>query len=889
MAEKERGIWYLFVLEPYRWLQSCFFQPVRFKHDFETLNLSQRLVMMLRLTPLLFFSSYTPALIIRIVIFILRPDLYPHYAIHTFVPLSPDIGRFFFDATWAVVLSCLIAGIIAGLFSIRFGIAAALALGIANGIIVNTGDDTLVGIVFGIAFGIALGIAFNSAHALKEGGLEDVTIASALGILAGLVIGFLTGTVGGYWAGFALGAIDPALRNADIIGGSIAGLGVGGISGCLLAALLGMIVRRCIKGREEVVSTGIGVSIAVAAAFGLALGIPVGDSGVYDTFVNGIHSGLIEELIVGAGFLFFYLISYYRLPLYPVSAYSAIQAYRSSKKQPERTLYCLRHCSLHWDECVFLPLPYLRSMLLLASEESLDGTLKEINFIVRERPQQRLAAQTVAYELALRELEKRTILRDIGQAHQQLAKLVPLEVRTLNSGAEKVFHYLDDASKEAASYLAQIDKTDRYEALERMTHSLQAIRPSMAFSNSGLNRHLNTVVSQWSMLAEQGKDTLQSVSGRLYIENPYVPGNPLELGDPLFVGRNDIVQKLGQALQQKHRPTFLLTGERRMGKSSILKQLPVLLGPRYLPVFYDLQTPGMIASTAAFFAILAAGIEKQLRNRGLPVQKLERGQLDEAQRQEEIKVYDLFEQWFAEVEQTLEQVNRMLILTFDEFEKLEEVEKRGAFNLNLLFNWFRSIIQNRSHLALLFSGAKMVGDMGRSWAGYFVNVERIKVSFLHATDARNLIVLPIPHIFDDEVVENITRITHRHPFLIQAMCKHIIEILNDDSRDRATVEDVSAATQEVFESWAVYFWDLWDRSDQDQRIILQSLPAIQAATVDQMVERSGLNEQRVFLSLEKLQIRDLVLREGSVYQLAIPLLAQWIEQNSYLLMPPHES
>jgi hypothetical protein len=56
-----------------------------------------------------------------------------------------------------------------------------------------------------------------------------------------------------------------------------------------------------------------------------------------------------------------------------------------------------------------------------------------------------------------------------------------------------------------------------------------------------------------------------------------------------------------------------------------------------------------------------------------------------------------------------------------------------------------------------------------------------------------------------------------------------------------------------------------------------------------MVERSGLNEQRVFLSLEKLQIRDLVLREGSVYQLAIPLLAQWIEQNSYLLMPPHES
>ncbi|WP_146751190.1 hypothetical protein, partial [Pseudomonas aeruginosa] len=124
---------------------------------------------------------------------------------------------------------------------------------------------------------------------------------------------------------------------------------------------------------------------------------------------------------------------------------------------------------------------------------------------------------------------------------------------------------MDDASQEAASYYAQIDKKDRQEALERMISSLQAIHTHIAFRSTGLNRHLNMVVNQWHMLAEQGKETLQSTSGRLYIENPYAPGNPLELRDPLFVGRDDIVQKLGQALQQKYRPTFLLTGERRMG------------------------------------------------------------------------------------------------------------------------------------------------------------------------------------------------------------------------------------------------------------------------------------------------------------------------------------
>ena len=456
-------------------------------------------------------------------------------------------------------------------------------------------------------------------------------------------------------------------------------------------------------------------------------------------------------------------------------------------------------------------------MLLLASKESLDGTLGEINFIVRERPQQHWAAQAAAYELALRDLEKRTILQDIGRAHQQLELLLPPKVRTLNSRAEMAFRYLDDASQEAASYHAQTDKRDRHEALERMIRSLLKIHTRATFSSTGLNRHLYTVVNQWRMLAEQGKETLQSISGRLYIDNPYAPGNPLELGDPLFMGRNDVVQKLGQALQKKYRPTFLLTGERRMGKSSILKQLPVLLGPRYLPVFYDLQTPGMIASTAAFFATIAARIERQLRDRSLPVQKLERSLLDDAQQQRELQVYDLFDQWFAEVEQALEQVDRVLILTFDEFEKLEDAEERGTINLNLLFNWFRSVIHNRPHLALLFSGAKMVGDMGRSWAGYFVNVELIKVSFLRPIDAHKLIVHPRPNIFNEETAREIMYITHCQPFLIQAVCKHIVENLNESSREQVTLEDVSASVKEVFESWGGYFWDLWDRCDVDQR------------------------------------------------------------------------
>jgi hypothetical protein len=880
----------ILINEPYLWFQRCFFQPVKFEQEFETNDVSQRLVMLLRLMPLLFLYAYTPAVLIRIMLFSLHRDFYPLYGFKVFTPFNANIGWFLFDALWATAISCLAAGLIGGLFSVRLGISCALGLGLANGIIVHTVDDNLVGVVFGLAFGLIMGISFNSAHAVKHGGIEKVTVAIICGVAGGLLIGGFTGIFGGFWAGRAVGLLFPPLQNYTNIWGSTAGLIVGGIAGCILAALVGFVINRLVRRHHAAVMVGVHVGIAVSTAFGLAVAIPVGDFAMsMETFGTCVSVGLIEEAIVGVAFLSCYFISYYRLPLYPISAYSTIQAYLTSQSKLFQAIYCLRNSSLHWDECVFLPLPYLKRTLLLAAEQTLNEALNEINFIVQERPQQRWAALGAAYKLALSDLEGRVRLYDIGLAHQQMDVFLPLPLRGLNSNTTKVFHNLESASLEAASYQSQANKNDRQNALERMLLSLNDISDSEAFGDSELKQHLQMIVKNWRMLAEQAKETLGSTTGKFYIENPYAPGNPLELHDPLFVGRDDVVQKLGQALQRKYRPTFLLTGERRMGKSSIIRQLPVLLGPRYIPVFYDLQGPNILASISTFFATVASGIERQFHQRGLFIQKLERAQLDEALQQSEAAVYDLFDQWLVEVEQTLIEANCVVILAFDEFEKLEEAAQRdparAPFDLKLLFDFFRSIIQNRSRLALLFSGAKMVGDMGRSWAGYFVNVERIKVSFLREADARELVQKPVLDVFNDEVTQEIMHVTSCHPFLVQAICKQIIEQLNDTSRKQAEIEDVSTAIMEVFEVWVGYFWDLWDRCDADQRASLLALLTLEEADLDQLVEKSGLSKQKTQRALEKLQIRDIVTNSRTTIRFAVPIFARWMQQNQHLLPP----
>lgn len=877
----------MFGTEPYLWFQYCFFQPIGFEEAFETSVLRERLLMMLKLTPLIFLYSYPPALITRILALWLKPDLYSYYHATPFVPLNPGMVAFLWDATWTSALSCLVVGLFGGIFAVRIGIALAFAASLANGIIVLTGSNTWVGIIFGIAFGLLLGISFNSAHAMKYRGIEHVPLAGVCGVIAGIIVGFLTGTFEGYWAGYIVALWDPTLRPS--IAGNVAGVAVGTISAGILMYLITLAARKYMHNQRELVQVAGRISVMVACLFGGAVGITVGDEGIRKTLFPGwVGAGLAEVGILSCGFVIFYLLSYYRLPLYPISAYSMIRAYLANKSGRQQTLYYLCNSSLHWDECVFLRLPYLKTLLLSAAEQDLEGVLSEINFIVQERPQQHWAAQAVAYELALRDLQGRKVLRDIGQAYTRLAAFLPWQTRGLSASADSVFRNLEDASREAASYYTQTNNHDRQQALGRMVGYLDTIRTHTTFNSEKLNSYLQVVVSQWRMLAEQGKDTLASTAQYMPIENPYAPGSPLEPRDPLFVGRDDIVQKLGRALQQRYRPAFLLTGERRMGKSSTIKQLPVLLGPRYLPVFYDLQTPGMLASAASFFSTLAAGIERQLREREVVVEKLPRGQLDEAQRRSEAAVYDRFDRWLQEIEQVLEQDDRILILEFDEFEKLEDAEERKSMDLRLLLDWCRSMIQNRPRVALLFSGARMGGDMGRSWASYFVNVEVIKVSFLREADAYRLIASPVPHIFPEATIQEIMRVTRGHPFLVQALCKQLIEVLNDHEREQATIEDVAVAIPDVFQSWLVYFWDLWDRCDADQQACVLALEALETGSMSDIIQRSALGREHALYALEKLQLRDIVTADQNRYHIAVPMFAQWIRQNRHLLAPSAE-
>ena len=68
--------------------------------------------------------------------------------------------------------------------------------------------------------------------------------------------------------------------------------------------------------------------------------------------------------------------------------------------------------------------------------------------------------------------------------------------------------------------------------------------------------------------------------------NPYIAGAPVTEAS-MFFGREDVFRWIERSLTGKYVNNILVIhGQRRVGKTSVLKQLPSRLPESYIPVFF---------------------------------------------------------------------------------------------------------------------------------------------------------------------------------------------------------------------------------------------------------------------------------------------------------------
>jgi len=234
----------------------------------------------------------------------------------------------------------------------------------------------------------------------------------------------------------------------------------------------------------------------------------------------------------------------------------------------------------------------------------------------------------------------------------------------------------------------------------------------------------------------------------------------------LFKGRRDLFLALERELATaaETRPTLLLFGARRCGKTSAIKQMPVRLGPAVIPVEVDLQSAATAEDASGLLFALAHQIKHNaLTHRRIQLPALTRDDL-------RADPYIVFGDWLNRVEATVGA--RWILLCLDEYERLAEMMEAGRVDQRI-FNFLRHLIQHHPRVTVLLSGSHTLDDVGAhgrapQLSDYLINVRVLKIGNLKEDEARELIVAPIedfPLEYEPAAVERILAVTGCQPFL----------------------------------------------------------------------------------------------------------------------------
>ena len=375
------------------------------------------------------------------------------------------------------------------------------------------------------------------------------------------------------------------------------------------------------------------------------------------------------------------------------------------------------------------------------------------------------------------------------------------------------------------------------------------------------------------------------------IANPYLPGTPLRKDSPLFFGREELFGFIAEhAGSQSQRNVFMLVGQRRTGKTSLLLRLEDYLPPHLLPVYIDCQSLGVSSGMAALLQEFAWHIADTLDRRGmsLTVPELDVWQADPAR---------VLQREFLPAARRLLPDDTTLLLVFDEFEAFESMVADGILP-RTFFPYMRHLMQHTAGLGFVFVGTRRLEEMSADYWSVLFNIALYrKIDFLSRAAAERLICEPVaPHlIYDDLALDKILRVTAGHPYFLQLVCYTLVKQANQQKTGYVTISDVNVALDEMLRLGEVHFAYLWQRANLAERAVLAAAahlmdrnePLHPEEIIDYLASYSiELDPTEVTHALNALVERDVmreVTEEGkALYELQIGLVGLWVVQNKSL-------
>lgn len=680
----------------------------------------------------------------------------------------------------------------------------------------------------GLAFGMALGVAYWLTRGVAGG--------TALGVALGVVCGTAMGVAG------------------NVAGVVTAGMATGAIFGV-------------VSGMARITAFGLAGGEVAAAARSTALIVVLSVAlGMAGAMAGGMEGSVTAAAVFVLTFAATFVVVLMRVPTYLIEV-AVVKTIEWTAPDPIRSPKVARWLPYRHHDLIHFPLPGLDRILIEIGTHDPALALQLITEAAATIAQAK-AAQRAFQELLARDLEKAArdsawsrIATLDGTFFPSPAALDPIDpLHTFIATAQDV-----QAAQTGGSQHRR--RNQLKSALRRIQKARN--RHSHGGGQDPLTARLNAVGRHWSELIEAKLDVLEHEASKDPELPPvFVVGSPLNPKKPdeveLFRVRRDLVTIIDRDLDDDRRGPLLLTGQRRMGKTSLLHMLPPHLGATTTISITDFQGLGGSNFGHAPHRWIVQTLAATLTTANVP-------DLAFPSPDTVTDAWGTALDWLKQVDAALARANHRALVTIDEIERLQDAVTTSGAPLAFL-DFVRAAGDALHRIRLLLVSAHQLSSsrLGPKWADRLISAFPCHLGPLPREDAEQLLRKPVQYfpesVFDDAAVAAVLSQTGGHPYLIQLVGDQIVKRLNGATprRATATAQDIERALDGASNiARSQLFVALWEELDDTDRTLLRSLAQGRAVEA----------ESPAFRSLRDQSFVD--LRDGTP-AFVFPLFARWI-------------
>jgi hypothetical protein len=373
------------------------------------------------------------------------------------------------------------------------------------------------------------------------------------------------------------------------------------------------------------------------------------------------------------------------------------------------------------------------------------------------------------------------------------------------------------------------------------------------------------------VIAQRQHDKIRAQISRETKLQVFRAGEPVESDTEAFVPRMPIIEQLeGQIMLATGCPGLLIGGRRRMGKSTLIRNLNGFIPETVKVVPISMQQARAFASLGYLCGIIAdevgnaAGLTKRPPSDDPPLVRL-------------------FDQ-LIDADRALASAGQRLLLAIDEYEKIDDKIGEGVFSTDLLAT-VRESIQTHRRIIWAFVGVGDLAELTHAfWSSYFVGLRSITVPPFTAEETRRLLTEPLarsrlwraraeatprfsPDFWGNGGIERIITETGGWPHLVQLVAETAVELANTRQLAALDAGALEEAIDQAVARGTVVLSELIEgecRTPAERQYLHGfRMTETQPLPLDEQVRRS-------------LRRRFLIVEEGERWRLRVPLMRRWL-------------